>query len=408
MVGAENSLGVSDVHATVHHRVELFGYRVEIAPWLLDECGRHVREAAPAHTIAVITDEDVAPFHAAHVVGSLRHFSQATRIIYRAIASGEAHKTRESWNTLTDWLLDERCGRDTTIVALGGGVVGDLAGFVAATFMRGIPFVQIPTSLLAMVDASVGGKVGVDTPAGKNLVGAFHQPARVLIDPVVLQTLPVAHLRAGMAEVLKHGIIADATYLRDAVSLGERLIASARDLDDSDRVASPPIEWNGAHLASLIARSVEIKASVVRQDEREGGIRRTLNFGHTIGHAVEAASSFQLLHGDAVAIGMALEGDLAEQLGVATPGTAASIRESLGTVGLPTSLPEGYAPEALLSLMHMDKKAQRGEIVFSLPARIGTMAGEDRQYGIAVSERDIARVLRASGTQRTTQLPIVQ
>lgn len=386
----------------VNHQVELFDYRVEIAPWLLDECGRHVREAAPAHTIAVITDDGVAPFHAAHVVGSLRHFSQAARVIYRAIPSGEASKSRESWGALTDWMLGERCGRDTTVIALGGGVVGDLAGFVAATFMRGVPFVQIPTSLLAMVDASVGGKVGVDTPAGKNLVGAFHQPARVLIDPVVLQTLPFAHLRAGMAEVLKHGVIADAAYLREAASLGAQLIASARDAD-RDGVATAPIAWNGAPLASLIARSVEIKAQVVTQDEREGGLRRILNFGHTIGHAIEAASDFHLLHGDAVAIGMALEGELAEQLGIARAGTADTIRHSLGAVGLPTELPEGYAPETLLSLMHMDKKAQRGEIVFALPARVGAMAGEDSRYGIAVAERDIARILRrASATAHSS------
>lgn len=378
----------------VAHRIELFGYRVEIAPWVLDDVGRHLREAAPAHTIALITDEDVAPYHAAHVVGSLRHFGGAARILYKAIPAGEAHKTRESWSMLTDWMLAERCGRDTTVVALGGGVIGDLAGFVAATFMRGVPFVQVPTSLLAMVDASVGGKVGVDTAAGKNLVGAFHQPARVIIDPVVLQTLPVAHLRAGMAEVLKHGIIADAAYLASATSLGARLLSSPASLESGQAAPPLPVDWHGAPLAALIARSVEIKASVVRQDEREGGIRRILNFGHTIGHAVEAATHFRLLHGEAVAIGMALEGALAERVGVAAAGTANAIRESLGAVGLPTARPAGLTTDALLELMHLDKKAQRGEIVFALPARVGSMAGDATGYGIAVSAHDISALLR--------------
>jgi 3-dehydroquinate synthase len=383
-------------------RIELFGYRVEIAPWLLDEIGQHVRDAAPAHTIALITDEDVAPYHAAHVVGSLRHFSGSPRILYRAVPAGEVHKTRATWTALTDWLLEERCGRDTTIVALGGGVVGDLAGFVAATFMRGVPFVQVPTSLLAMVDASVGGKVGVDTPAGKNLVGAFHQPARVIIDPVVLQTLPLAHLRAGMAEVIKHGVIADPHYLAEAESLGPSLIASARDRSHDSEA---PLDWHGDPLAALIARSVEIKASVVAQDEREGGIRRILNFGHTIGHAVETASAFRLLHGDAVAIGMALEAELAERIGIAETGTAASVQQSLGAVGLPTSLPAGYTAEGLLELMRSDKKGRAGEIVFALPSRVGTMAGEDAHFGITVSERDIAAFLGDAQTNRTRELP---
>ncbi|MEO7963950.1 MAG: 3-dehydroquinate synthase [Gemmatimonadaceae bacterium] len=374
-------------------RIDLFGYRVEIAPWLLDHVGKQVRDAAPAHTIALITDEDVAPFHAAHVVGSLRHFSGSPRILYRAIPSGEVHKTRETWMALTDWLLEERCGRDTTIVALGGGVIGDLAGFVAATFMRGIPFVQIPTSLLAMVDASVGGKVGVDTAAGKNLVGAFHQPARVIIDPVVLQTLPLAHLRSGMAEVIKHGVIADAEYLSQAESLGPSFLSAARD---SARGATNTMEWHGAPLAALIARSVEIKASVVAQDEREGGIRRILNFGHTIGHAIEAASGFRLLHGESIAIGMSLEGELAERLGIAQRGTAAAIRHSLGSVGLPIALPHGFGAETLLDLMRMDKKSRAGEIVFALPARVGRMAAEESGYGCAVSETEIAAVLHDS------------
>lgn len=361
--------------------VDIFGYRVHVAPWLLDEVGRHVAQVAPAHTVVVVTDLHVAALQLPAVIGSLRHFLPQARVLFRAIAPGEQHKTRESWNALTDWMLEERCGRDTTVVALGGGVVGDLAGFVAATFMRGVPVVQVPTSLLAMVDASVGGKVGVDTPAGKNLVGAFHQPHAVLIDPTVLQTLDLAHRRAGLAEVIKHGIIADAGYLQEAIALGPSLVDGRE------------ITWHGDALARLVARSVEIKADVVREDEREGGVRQILNFGHTIGHAIEAASGFSLLHGEAIAIGMVLESRLAEQLGFAEPGTAAAVRDALRAVGLPVDRPVDQAPSTLLDLMRVDKKARGGRLVFSLPAAIGRMAGAGSRYGIAIDERDILSVL---------------
>ncbi len=365
-----------------HERdIAIFGYRVRVAPWLLAQVGRVVADVAPAHVVVVIPDEHVAPLHLPAVAGSLRHYLPHARVLVRAIGAGEAHKTREEWGALTDWMLGERCGRDTTVVALGGGVVGDLAGFVAATFMRGVPVIQCPTSLLAMVDASVGGKVGVDTPAGKNLVGAFHQPHAVIVDPAVLQTLPIAHRRAGMAEVIKHGIIADPRYLDQAVALGASLVAGA------------DVAWNGDPLTALIARSIEIKAGVVREDEREGGVRQVLNFGHTIGHAVEAASGFALLHGEAIAIGMTLEGALAERLGVAAPGTRTAIESALHAVGLPTRRPATMAPASLVEMMRVDKKARAGRIVFALPERIGVMARRAERYGIAVDDADILAVL---------------
>lgn len=361
--------------------IELLGYRVRVAPWLLEQVGSVVAAVAPAHTVAVITDEHVAPLHLPAVAGSLRHFLPHAHVIVRAIPAGEPHKTRDTWAELTDWMLHQRCGRDTTVVALGGGVVGDLAGFVAATFMRGVPVVQCPTSLLAMVDASVGGKVGVDTPAGKNLVGAFHQPHAVIVDPAVLQTLSPDHRRAGLAEVIKHGVIADAAYLDEAVSLGASLVAG-RD-----------VAWHGEPLAALIARSIEIKADVVRQDEREGGVRQVLNFGHTIGHAIEAASGFTLLHGEAIAIGMACEAALAERLGLADVGTRDTIERALRTVGLPTEPPRDMSPTALIDLMRLDKKARASRIVFALPSRVGAMARVDQRYGIAVSDEEILGVL---------------
>jgi 3-dehydroquinate synthase len=365
---------------TPSHDIAVFGYHIRVAPWLLDEVGRVVAETARAHTIVVLTDDQVAPLHLPAAIGSLRHYLPHARVIFRAIPAGEEHKTRASWGELTDWMLAERCGRDTTIVALGGGVVGDLAGFVAATYMRGIPFVQAPTSLLAMVDASVGGKVGVDTPAGKNLVGAFHQPHAVVVDPTVLQTLPAEHRRAGLAEVLKHGIIADADYLALAVALGPALVDGAT------------MDWQGAPLAALIARSIAIKADVVRADERESGVRQVLNFGHTIGHAIEAASQFTILHGDAIAIGMVLECALAERIGVAAPGTHEAVRAALSAVGLPTTCPAAMDPLALIDRMRGDKKSRAGQLVFALPASIGQMAGHGSGYGIAVGEADVQAI----------------
>lgn len=366
----------------------LLSYEVRVEPGLLGAVGSAVAAFAPAHTVAVITDEAVGRAYGAVVVAALREALPATRTIHRAIPPGEQQKTRERWAELTDWLLQERCGRDTSIVALGGGVVGDLAGFVAATFMRGVPFVQLPTSLLAMVDASVGGKVGVDTPAGKNLVGAFHQPRAVLIDPRVLRSLPAAHRRAGMAEVFKHGIIADAGYLERAIALAPAIVAGADDA-----------VWESEALVALIARSVEIKAEVVQADEREGGRRQVLNFGHTVGHAIEGASGFTLLHGDAIAIGMVVEARLAEQLGVAEAGTEGRVRGALSSIALPTAVPPTMDVDDLVRRMSGDKKARRGEVVMALPARIGAMAGAERGYGITVAARDVVQALSSGGTR---------
>jgi len=335
--------------------VDIFGYRIHARAWILDEVGRYVAEVAPAPTIVVITDTQVGALHLPAVVGSLRHFLPHTRTIFRAIAPGESQKSRESWSALTDWMIGERCGRDTTLVALGGGVVGDLAGFVAATFMRGIPFVQVPTSLLAMVDASVGGKVGVDTPAGKNLVGAFHQPHAVLVDPTVLQTLDPAHRRAGLAEVIKHGIIADAAYLARAVSLGPALVEGTT------------MDWQGDALGALIARSIEIKAAVVREDEREGGLRQILNFGHTIGHAIEKAGGYR--HGEAVSIGIVAAAKMSEMRGALSNEDVLRIEALLASFGLPTRLKSDR--EAVMDAVGKDKKRQGTAVRFVFLDGIG-------------------------------------
>lgn len=367
--------------------ITLFGYSIHVAPWSLDRVGEIAVRAAPAHTWAVITDENVGPIAAPQVVGSLRHFAPHSRVILRTVPPGEAHKTRETWATLSDWLLDERCGRDTTIIALGGGVVGDLAGFVAATFLRGVPVIQVPTSLLAMVDASVGGKVAVDTPHGKNLIGAFHQPAAVVIDPTVLQTLPLEHLRAGFAEVLKHGVIADGAYLEASTQLVRRML-------DPERASDFP--WHGPDLVDLVARSVEIKADVVRTDEREAGRRQVLNFGHTIGHALETCSDFAILHGEAIAVGMLAEARIAAALGLARATLVDRVRSALSAAGLPQVIPASIDNARLLAAMSADKKARRGRLIFALPMGVGTMAGAEANFGIPVDDAVIIQALEAA------------
>jgi 3-dehydroquinate synthase len=350
--------------------VSLPTYRVTIANGALERLGEIVRAVAPAHRYAIITDSNVGPTYAARVSQSL-----GSRDEPLTIPAGEAHKTRETWARLTDEMLASGYGRDTTVVALGGGVVGDLAGFVAATYMRGVPYIQVPTSLLAMIDASVGGKTGVDTSAGKNLVGAFHQPAAVVADVGLLETLPREHLRSGMAEAIKHGVIADADYF-------ERVRSLAANLDALDAVA----------LEEVVARSVSIKADVVRRDEREGGVRKTLNFGHTIGHAVELRSNFALLHGHAVAIGMVYESVIAERIGIASD-VAARIRDAVRVAGLPAARPSGMDVESILAATHADKKARGGSAEYALPARIGTMAGANRGWSMPVSDDLVREVL---------------
>lgn len=351
--------------------VALPTYRVMIGGDTLDRLGDIVRSVAPAHRYAVITDSNVGPSYARRVRDALRSSDDAF-----VVPAGEAQKTRDTWSRLTDDMLRAGYGRDTTVIALGGGVIGDLAGFVAATYMRGVPFIQVPTSLLAMIDASVGGKTGVDTPAGKNLVGAFHQPAAVIADVNVLRTLPVEHLRAGIAEAIKHGVIADAEYF-------DRVQSAAADLDDFDGLDATALE-------ALVTRSVEIKASVVRRDEREAGVRKTLNFGHTIGHAVELRSKFELLHGYAIAIGMIYESIIAERMGVASTDTAIRVRDAVRVAGLPDVRPSHIDVEAIVAATHADKKARAGTTEYALPARIGAMAGADRGWSLPVSD-DLVR-----------------
>ncbi len=348
-------------------------YRVLIGPGIRAEFASRIAVAAPAHHYAVVSDEAVAPHYAPPLVDALSSIGRAS---LHLIPAGEAHKTRDSWARLTDELLAQGCGRDTTIVALGGGVVGDLAGFVAATYMRGVPVVQCPTSLLAMIDASVGGKTGVDTNAGKNLVGAFHPPSIVLADVDTVRTLPLSHRRAGLAEAVKHGVVADAGYFARVSALIPSLLHA-----------------DAGALLEVVTRSVEIKAAVVREDPREEGRRRTLNFGHTIGHAIEHASGYTLAHGEAVSVGMVLEARLAERLDIAERGTAEAIETALRLAGLPVSRPAALDADAVLAATRSDKKARGGAVSYALPRRVGLMAGADRGWVMPVDDALVREVL---------------
>lgn len=349
---------------------------IHVGSGLLDRAGIIAREAVRAHRWAIISDTNVAPRYAARAAASLGDAPVDTF----TLPAGEAHKTRESWGRLTDELLAAGFARDGAVMALGGGMVGDLAGFVAATFMRGIPVVQVPTTLLAMIDASIGGKTGVDTPAGKNLVGAFHEPAAVIADPAVLATLPARELHAGAAEAIKHGAIADAKYFNTVTETLEAAYSAT----------------GGDVMHQIIAGSVRIKTAVVATDAKEHGLRKTLNFGHTLGHAIESVSGYELLHGEAVALGMVLEARLAERLGIAAKGTAAAIVAAVESAGMSWKMPAGLDPARIIELTHADKKSRAGVIEYALPKRIGMMTGQDKGWSVPVKDADVRSMLAES------------
>ncbi len=329
-------------------------YPVYIEPGLLGRLDHFVRQHLGARRVAVIADAAVDALYREGRLG-------AAPIPLESITfpSGESSKSRESWAGLTDALLQRSFGRDSGIVALGGGVAGDLAGFVAATFMRGVPYLQVPTTLLAMLDASVGGKTGVDTPHGKNLVGAFHPPAAVVADPVTLRTLPERDYRAGLAEAVKHAVIADRSYF-----------------DWIEQSAEVLLSRDEAALVRLVSRSVEIKAQVVGEDEREGGRRAILNAGHTVAHALEQTLNFGIPHGEAVALGLIAESALAEALGLAETGLHLRVERLLHRLGLPSRLQRSVAVTQVIAAMSTDKKNRESRIRFALPTGLGSMASE--------------------------------
>lgn len=350
-------------HSTIH-----FGEGI------LREAASFLAARYPARRIAIIADAAVAALYAPPIASACAERGLACEVF--TFPPGEGSKSRAQKERLEDALLARGFGRDSAIVALGGGVTGDLAGFVAATFCRGIPYVQVPTTVLAMADSSVGGKTGVDVPAGKNMVGAFHQPDAVFMDPLVLATLPPREVRAGLVEIVKHACIRDKR-------LFARIEAQAGALTSP---AAHPELFN-----DILLRSCSIKAEVVRADETESGLRQILNFGHTAGHAIEALSGFTLLHGEAVALGMLAALDAS----VACAGLARAEAESaaalLARLGAPVR-GEFSIPQAL-DAMRRDKKARRGEILFVLLRALG----EAHERPFPVPEATLRRALATIG-----------
>ena len=305
----------------------------------------------PMQNPVLVTDEHVARFHAERVLTPLRDTGFNPQVI--TVPAGEAYKNLDTVQKLWNEFLEHGLDRKSTVIALGGGVIGDMAGFAAATYMRGVNWICVPTTLLSMVDASLGGKTGFDLPQGKNLIGSFYPPRLVLADPQLLKTLPEAEFVSGMAEVVKHGIIADP----------ELFELCGRGLDCVKE-----------NLEFVVKRGMAVKIRIIEDDPYEKGFRAALNLGHTVGHAVELVSRFELRHGEAVAIGMVAEAKLAERLGRAAEGLSDKISDVLSTLGLPTRIPQQLPREEIIRTMRVDKKKNAKAIRFALPVGIGKVA----------------------------------
>jgi 3-dehydroquinate synthase len=329
-------------------------YHIAIGADLLRDGALLARTLRGRHAL-LVSDANVAPLYAQRVADALRQARPDARIASHVMPAGEQEKTLSRFGDAIDALAALGATRDACVYALGGGVVGDLAGFAAACWMRGIDCVQLPTTLLAMVDSSVGGKTAVDLPQGKNLVGAFHPPVAVVADTTTLHTLPARELRAGMAEVVKYGAIIDAAFLDWLAAQSDALLGG-----------------DGDTRSEAIARSCAHKAAIVERDPFEHGERALLNFGHTFGHAIETAQDYGTLnHGEAVAVGMVLAARLSTALGLATDTDAMILQALLQRFGLPTALPAGLDPDVLLAHMRLDKKAQASGLRFVLWEGLG-------------------------------------
>ena len=341
------------------------GYDVRARAGLLNEIGNFVHRMDVQGPIVLVTDETVGKIYAAGVIANLQ--KNDLKIDELRFLPGEKQKSLETTSNIWEFFTQSGVERKSLIIALGGGVVGDLAGFAAATYLRGVPWLSLPTSLLAMVDSSLGGKTGVNLTAGKNLVGAFYAPEVVLADLDTLRTLPEVEMRNGMAEVVKHGVIADPT-LFEICEAGELI--------------------SGQRLDEMVSRAMAVKIEIIQKDPFEGGIREKLNFGHTIGHAVEMASDFSIRHGEAIAIGMVAESRISEELGLSNAGLEQRLRRTLSGIGLPIDIPASLDRVRLLDTMQFDKKRLSGVLRFSLPISIGQV-----KSGIEIEPEDIQKII---------------
>lgn len=333
-------------------------YKIVVGSDLIDNAGSLIKPLLPSSRVGIVTDENVAPLYLQRVQASFDRASIAHDVVI--LPPGEPTKNFSTLKLVCESLLDARIDRSTALVALGGGVIGDITGFAAGVLLRGVPFVQIPTTLLAQVDSSVGGKTGINTAQGKNLIGLFYQPLKVIADVATLETLDRRQLNAGYAEVVKYGLICDPPFFAWLEEHGEALL-------QGDRAARQ----------SAIMTSCRAKAAIVSADEREAGQRALLNLGHTFGHAFEAETGYseRLLHGEAVAAGMVLAFELSCRLGYCQPQDTVRVRQHLATAGLPTRLQDmdlAQCPaRALVEHMFHDKKTKDGQVTFILARGIG-------------------------------------
>jgi 3-dehydroquinate synthase len=337
-------------------------YQIIVAPGSLDQLGPQMGSLSLGKKALLVSNPIIFKHYGERAIASLQN--AGFDVVHYNLPPGERYKTLNSIQKIYDTALKHKLERNSTMVALGGGVVGDMTGFAAATWLRGINLVQVPTSLLAMVDSSVGGKTGVNHPHGKNLIGAFYQPRLVLIDPQVLQTLPSAEFRAGMAEVIKYGVIWDPQLFTQ--------LEASKHLDQLRYVKSDLIDY-------ILTHSCEAKANVVSQDEKESGIRAILNYGHTIGHAVETVTKYGVFkHGEAVGLGMIAAGEIAVRLELWSKSDAERQNALIKKAGLPTKLPVGLDISQLIDALQLDKKVKSGRVRFVLPTHIGKVLVTDQ------------------------------
>ncbi|NJN75096.1 MAG: 3-dehydroquinate synthase [Synechococcaceae cyanobacterium RL_1_2] len=330
-------------------------YDITLGSQSLEMIGAQLQRLNLGQTILLISNPEIFDFYGDRVLASLA--AANFKVDYHLVPAGEQYKHVGSIQQIYDRCIESRLERSSTLLALGGGVIGDMTGFAAATWLRGVNFVQVPTSLLAMVDASVGGKTGVNHPQGKNLIGAFYQPRQVIIDPSVLKTLPVREFRAGMAEVIKYGVIWD-----------RELFEALEQADAIDELQTMDEQL----LSMILARSCQAKADVVSQDEKEGGIRAILNYGHTIGHAIESLTNYdRFVHGEAVAIGMVAAGAIAVALNLWSEEEQQRQINLIQKASLPTNIPSTIAIAALIEALNHDKKVKAGKVRYILPTTLG-------------------------------------
>ena len=317
---------------------------------IVDHFQRVANLLSTVHNPMIVTDENVEKFHLEKVASALHAVGLEPKSL--VLPAGENHKNLDTVSRVWNAFLENGLDRKSTVIALGGGVIGDLAGFAASTYMRGIRWIGVPTTLLSMVDASLGGKTGFDLPQGKNLVGSFYPPKLVLADPQFLSTLPEREFNSGMAEVVKHGIISDPELFN---------------------LCSRGVDWVKGNLEQIVRHAMAVKIKIIEADPYEKGIRAALNLGHTVGHAVELVSEFELRHGEAIAIGMVMEARYAERIGVAQPGLSNTIMDILSSLGLPVKIPDHLPPNEILRAMRVDKKKEAARVKFALPVAIGNV-----------------------------------